>query len=52
VNPIGFLMTAGRGLLAGQPEGIGVALGSLVLVFGLLTFWALTGVRSAERAGG
>jgi hypothetical protein len=52
VNPIGHLMTAARSLLAGQPEEIGLALGSLAIVFGLLTVWALGGVRSAERAGG
>lgn len=52
VNPIGHVMTAARSLLAGQPDEIGLALGSLAVVFGLLTVWALGGVRSAERAGG
>lgn len=52
VNPIGHVMTAARSLLAGQPDEIALALGSLAVVFGLLTAWALGGVRSAERAGG
>ena len=50
-NPITYLMEADRSLLAGQPDGIGMALAmlaGLIIVFGA---WAITGVRSAERAG-
>ena len=52
VNPIGHVMTAARSLLAGEPDEIGLALGSLAALFVLLVIWAIGGVRSAERAGG
>lgn len=52
VNPISHVMSAGRGLIAGRPDDIGLALVSLAGMFVLLLAWALTGVRSAERAGG
>lgn len=50
-NPITYLMEADRSLLAGRPEEIGLALvmlAGMIVVFGV---WAITGVRSAERAG-
>jgi ABC-2 type transport system permease protein len=52
VNPISHVMGAGRSLLAGQPDEVGVALVSIAALFAVLLVWALTGVRSAERAGG
>ena len=51
VNPVTFVLAAGRSLLAGSPEDIaqaGAISGALVAVF---AFWALRGLRSAERAG-
>ena len=51
VNPVTRVLEAGRGLLDGSPTEVGaafaVALG-LALAF---SFWALRGLRSAERAG-
>ncbi|MCW2920990.1 MAG: hypothetical protein JWL76_864 [Thermoleophilia bacterium] len=52
VNPVSHIMGAGRGLLVGQPDDIGLALVSVAVLFALLAVWAITGVRSAERAGG
>ncbi len=52
VNPISHVMAAGRSLLAGQPEDVGLATVSIAGLFVVLLAWALTGVRSAERAGG
>ena len=51
-NPISHVMAAGRSLLAGQPDEVGLAVVSIGLLFAMLLAWALTGVRSAERAGG
>lgn len=52
VNPISHVMAAARALLAGSPEGIGLALASIAGLFVLLGWWATSGVRNAERAGG
>ena len=51
VNPATALLEAGRGLIAGEPTGLGLAFGlaaALVLAF---CVWALRGLRSAESAG-
>jgi ABC-2 type transport system permease protein len=52
VNPVSHVMEAGRSLLAGQPDDVGLAIISIAGLFFVLLVWALTGVRSAERAGG
>ncbi|MBC7461871.1 MAG: ABC transporter permease [Thermoleophilia bacterium] len=52
LNPVTYVMQAARNLLAGQPHDTDLAVYSIVIVFAVLTVWALTGVRSAERAGG
>lgn len=52
INPIGYVMTAGRNLLVGDLDGVLLAVGSVVVLLAVLTWWALGGVRSAERAGG
>ena len=52
VNPVTHLLEAGRSLIAGSPTA-DVGLASLI-ASGLavsLGFWALRGLRSAERAG-
>ncbi|MCB0878281.1 MAG: ABC transporter permease [Thermoleophilia bacterium] len=51
-NPIGYVMTAGRNLLVGSTEGVFIAIVAAISMILLLTWWALGGVRSAERAGG
>jgi ABC-2 type transport system permease protein len=52
VNPITALLEAGRGLISGEPELVGLAFAiaaGLVLAFAL---WARGGLHSAEAAGG
>lgn len=51
VNPLTVILTAGRSLLAGQPEDIGLALVVIAAVGVALGVWALRGLRSAEAAG-
>ncbi|WP_119066647.1 ABC transporter permease [Rubrobacter indicoceani] len=51
LNPITFILEAGRSLISGDPSGVGFAfaLGAgLILVF---AFWAMFALRRAERAG-
>jgi len=51
VNPITYIVTAGRGFVAGEPTDVGLAFasgGALVTVF---LIWAIFGLRRAERAG-
>ena len=51
VNPVTHLLEAGRSLIAGSPSDVGLA---FLIAAGLavaLGFWALRGLRSAERAG-
>jgi ABC-type multidrug transport system permease subunit len=51
LNPITFLLEAGRGLIDGRPTQVATAFtisSVLVLVFAL---WARTGLGRAERAG-
>jgi ABC-2 type transport system permease protein len=51
LNPFTTILDAARGFLAGEPTNVlpAYAIGAaLILIF---TFWALFGLRSAERAG-
>jgi len=50
-NPVTRVLEAGRSFLAGSPTDVAFA---FVVAFGLVaafSFWALRGLRSAERAG-
>jgi ABC-2 type transport system permease protein len=51
VNPLTYLLTAGRGLLAGDPVHVGLAFGLVAALVAGFSVWALRGLRSAERAG-
>ena len=51
VNPATFLLEAGRSLLAGDPVEVGIAFAISFGAVGLLSIWALRGLRSAEAAG-
>ena len=51
LNPFTPLLEAARSLLAGAPSGVGVAFVAVVGLVAALSLWALTGLRSAERAG-
>ena len=52
MNPLSYVMLAVRELLAGDPGTVGTSLLAIVGMAVVLGAWALTGVRSAERAGG
>lgn len=51
VNPITYVMQADRNLLVGSTDDLGIAVLAIAGLIALLLVWALTGVRSAERAG-
>jgi len=52
INPATAVLEAGRSLLAGSPEEVGLALGIFAVGITVMAVWARTGLRSAERAGG
>jgi ABC-2 type transport system permease protein len=52
VNPITRVLEAGRSLLDGAPTEILVAFVVALALVALFLFWAMRGLRQAERAGG
>jgi ABC-2 type transport system permease protein len=52
VNPMTALLTAGRGLLAGDPEGVAIAFATALALTAAFAVWARLGLRRAEAAGG
>lgn len=52
INPATPVLEAGRGLLAGSPEKVALALAIMTGGIAIMAVWARTGLRSAERAGG
>jgi ABC-2 type transport system permease protein len=51
-NPMTFLLTAGRGFIAGEETDVPLAFGVGLAVAAVLSLWALRGLRRAEAAGG
>ncbi|MFN8185644.1 MAG: ABC transporter permease [Gaiellales bacterium] len=51
VNPITYILEAGRGLISGDPVWVGLAFALALASAGLLLLWALRGMRKAEQAG-
>jgi ABC-2 type transport system permease protein len=51
VNPVTHLLEAGRSLIAGSPTDVGLAFLIAISLASALAFWALRGLRAAERAG-
>ncbi|MGF1470556.1 MAG: ABC transporter permease [Rubrobacteraceae bacterium] len=51
VNPVTFILEAGRSFISGQPTGGAVAFGIGIALILLFIPWALFGLRQAERAG-
>jgi ABC-type multidrug transport system permease subunit len=49
VNPFTALLEASRSLLAGEKEGVLLAFGLAFPLSLLFAYWAVTGLRSAER---
>jgi ABC-2 type transport system permease protein len=52
VNPMTFLLSAGRGFISGRPTDVLLAFGLGLALPALFTMWALRGLRRAEAAGG
>ena len=52
VNPITPILSAGRSLIAGQPENVAIAFALGLALPLLFSIWAVRGLRSAEAAGG
>ena len=50
-NPMTYLLTGGRGLLAGDPVYVGLAFGLAAAMAAGFSVWAVRGLRNAERAG-
>ncbi|HEY1276766.1 MAG TPA: ABC transporter permease [Thermoleophilaceae bacterium] len=51
VNPMTLMLDANRSLIAGAPDKVGLAFLAAAGLAAALWLWALTGLRSAERAG-
>ena len=51
-NPLTPMVEAGRSLLAGAPEGIGLAVGAGFALLAFFLVWGISGMRKAEAAGG
>ncbi|MGI8650137.1 MAG: ABC transporter permease [Rubrobacter sp.] len=51
LNPITFILEAGRSLIAGDPAGIGPAFALGAALIAVFAFWAMFALRRAERAG-
>jgi ABC-2 type transport system permease protein len=51
INPLTYVLEAGRGLLSGAPELVTVAFGLTLLLVTLFAAWAVRSLRAAEAAG-
>jgi ABC-2 type transport system permease protein len=51
LNPVTFVLAAGRSLLAGSPEDVVQGLAIALALVGAFLLWAVLGLRRAERAG-
>ena len=51
LNPLTFLLEAGRSLLDGHPEDVLTAFGIATALVAVFAVWARTGLARAERAG-
>jgi ABC-2 type transport system permease protein len=51
LNPITYVLEAGRSLISGEPEEVVLAFMLAAALAGLLVLWAFRGLRRAEAAG-
>jgi ABC-2 type transport system permease protein len=51
VNPATALLEAGRSLIAGSPQDVGIAFAVAIGLASVFVAWARRGLRAAERAG-
>jgi len=50
INPITYLLGAGRGFISGRPADVALAFGSGLAVAAAFSLWAFLGLKRAERA--
>jgi ABC-type multidrug transport system permease subunit len=51
LNPITYVLEAGRSLISGQPEEVALAFLLAAMLAAMLALWAFRGLRRAEAAG-
>ncbi len=51
LNPVTYMLEAGRSLISGEPEEVALAFVLAAALAGLLVLWAFRGLRRAEAAG-
>jgi ABC-2 type transport system permease protein len=51
VNPLTYIVEAGRGFVEGEPTQVARAFAFALVLVGLFAIWARLGLRRAERAG-
>jgi ABC-2 type transport system permease protein len=51
LNPLTFILEAGRGFIQGEPTQVATAFGLAAALLAVFAVWARTGLRAAERAG-
>lgn len=51
VDPVTAFLETGRGFIAGNPTGTGLAFGAGLALAAVMGVWALRGLRRAEAAG-
>ena len=51
VNPITYVLEAGRSLLSGAPTEVALAFGVALCLVAVFALWGIRGLRSAEAAG-
>jgi ABC-2 type transport system permease protein len=51
VNPLTYVLEAGRSLIAGEPAQVALAFGLAFVLAAVLVVWAFRGLRRAEAAG-
>jgi ABC-2 type transport system permease protein len=52
LNPLTFILEAGRGFIEGEPTQVGAAFAVAAALLAFFGIWALRGLRAAERVGG
>ena len=50
LNPASALLAAGRGFISGRPDSSGLAFACALGLTALMSLWAVTGLRRAERS--
>jgi ABC-2 type transport system permease protein len=51
LNPLTFILEAGRGFIEGEPTQVAEAFGAALCLAAFFAVWALRGLRTAERVG-